>query len=308
MSDAGATTAQGASCEKIEQGYKSCRRRVKKDLKNWAWLIANVGGDNRKGLNALLAQFLDTLELLDLDSPYGCSLSVWKEVQEDLSNAFAGEANTPEMLALVDACQRHNVDKQHVFEPIQAADDWIVNREFKTFHQLETFCDSFGGSMVAALAPVLGVVKQDYGQAAIACGKVVMLTQVLANCVDDMKRNRNFLAKEDLEECAVDVARIKLRKPTQEFRHLVRLYTSRLDKMFLDAGQLVSCMDFDGRRSLSSLLAVCWKLASKMKLNPDSILDADGVLSSGEKFALRSKHVLGMDNKLPFVNDDHGHH
>ena len=45
-----------------------------------------------------------------------------------------------------------------------------------------------------------------------------------------------------------------------------------------------------------------------MKLNPDSILDADGVLTSGEKFALRSKHVLGMDFKLPFVSDDHGHH
>jgi phytoene/squalene synthetase len=308
MLDAGATTAQGVKCEKIEQGYKSCRRRVKKELKNWAWLISNVGGDNRKGLNALLAQFLDTLELFDLDSPDGCSLSVWKEVQEDLSNAFAGETTEPELLALVDACQRYDVDKQHVFEPVQVADEWIVKRGFKTFEELESFCDSFGGSMVAALAPVLGVVKQDYGQAAIACGKVVMLTQILANCVGDMKHNRYFLAKQDLEDCAVDVARVKLRKPNQEFRHLVRLYTSRLDKMFLDAGQLVSCMDFDGRRSLSALLAVCWKLASKMKLNPDSILDADGVLTSGEKFALRSKHVLGMDFKLPFVSDDHGHH
>lgn len=308
MLNAKATTVQDDRSEKIERGYKACRRRVKKELKNWVWLVSNVGGDNKKGVNALLAQFLDTLELLDLDSPDGASLGVWKEVQEDLANAFAGEPTKPELLALVDACQRYDVDKQHIFEPIQAVDEWIVKREFKTFQQLEAFCDSFGGSMVAALAPVLGVVKQDYSPAAIACGKVVMLTQILANCVVDMKHNRNFLAKQDLEDCAVDVARIKLRKPTQEFRHLVRLYTSRIDKMFLEAGQLVSCMDFDGRRSLSSLLAVCWKLASKMKREPDSVLSAEGVLTSGEKFAMRSKHVLGMDHKLAFVADDHGHH
>jgi phytoene/squalene synthetase len=302
------TNGTAVQSEKLEQGYKVCRRRAKKELKTWTWLVSNVGGDNKKGLNVMLAQFLETAELLDLDSPGGSSLGVWKEIQEDLANAFAGEAATPELTALVDTCERYDVDKQFVFEPIQAVDDWIVKREFKTFEQLEAFCDSFGGSMMAALAPVIGVVKQDFQEPAIACGKVVMLTQLLANCVGDMKHNRNFLAKDDLEDCAVDIARIKLRKPTQEFRHLVRLYTSRLDKMFIKAGELVGCMDFDGRRSLTSLLAVCWKLVSKMKVDPDSVLSADGVLTSGEKFALRSKHLLGMDYKLPFVPDDHGHH
>jgi len=37
--------AQG---ETLEQGYKACRKQVKKDLKPWSWLISNVGGDNKK--------------------------------------------------------------------------------------------------------------------------------------------------------------------------------------------------------------------------------------------------------------------
>ena len=135
-----------------------------------------------------------------------------------------------------------------------------------------------------------------------------MLTQILANCVNDMKCNRNFLAKQDLTECSVDVSRMKMRRPSEETKHLVRLYTSRLEPMFQEAGHLVATLDFDGKRTLTSLLATCWKMVSKMKLDPDCILSSEGVLTKSEKFSLRSKHLLGMDTKLPFVADDHGHH
>ena len=297
--------AQG---ETLEQGYKSCRRQVKKDLKSWSWLISNVGGDNKKGVYALLNHFLQTSELLDLESSNGQVLSVSKEMHEDLSQAFAGEFATPELAAVVDTCKRYEVDETFLFQIMEAADGWVAKREFQTFEQLEAFCESFGGSMVATLAPVIGVVRQMYEPSAIACGKAIMLTQILANCVNDMKHNRNFLAKQDIVECDVDISRLKMRKPTDQFKHLTRLYTSRIEPMYKEAGELVARLDFDGKRTLTSLLALNWKMLSNMKLDPDCILSADGVLSTGDKFSLRSKHYLGMETKLPFVAADHGHH
>ena len=297
--------AQG---EALDLGRKACRKHVKKDLKSWSWLLSNVGGDNKKGVYALLNQFLHTAEMLDLESSDGKVLEVSKEILKDVSDAFAGDCATPELAALVDTCNRYGVDQQYFFKPMEAADGWVTKRKFDTFEQLETFCASFGGSMIAALAPVIGVVKDDYEHAAIACGKAVMLTQILANCVSDMKANRNFLAKEDLADCEVDISRLKMRQPTEQFKHLVRLYTSRVEPMYHEAGHLVSCMDFDGKRSLTSLLSVCWKMVSNMKLDPSCVLSADGVLSKGDKFSLRSKHLLGMDTKLSFVPEDDGHH
>lgn len=297
--------AQG---ETLEQGYKACRKHVKKDLKPWSWLISNVGGDNKKGVYALLHQFLQTSDMLDLESTDGQVLEISKEIYQDLSNAFVGEFATPELAALADTCQRYNVDPQSFFNSIKAADNWVTKRSFDSFEQLDEFCEAFGGSMMAALSPVIGVIKPDYEHAATACGKAVMLTQILANCVRDMKSNRNFLAKQDLTECGVDVSRLKMRRPSEETKHLVRLYTSRLESMFQEAGHLVATLDFDGKRTLTSLLATCWKMVSKMKLDPDCILSSEGVLTKSEKFSLRSKHLLGMDTKLPFVADDHGHH
>ncbi len=293
--------------ETLEQGYKACRKQVKKDLKAWDWLISNVGGDNKKGVYALLNQFLQTSELLDLESTDGQVPEISKEIYRDMSNALAGNFATPELAALADTCNRYNVDPQCFFNSMEAADVWANKRTFDTFEQLDEFCETFGGSMMAALAPVIGVVKPDYEHAAMSCGKAVMLTQILANCVNDMKRNRNFLAKADLAECGVDISRLKMRRPSDEFKHLVRLYTSRLEPMYQEAGHLVSTLDFDGKRTLTSLLAACWKMVTNMKLNPDCVLSADGVLTKSEKFSLRSKHLLGMATKLPFVADDHGH-
>lgn len=294
--------------ETLEQGYKACRKQVKKNLKPWDWLISNVGGDNKKGVYALLHQFLQTSEMLDLESPDGQMLSISEEIQQDVSNAFAGDFATPELAALADTCYRYNVDPQCFYDSMEAADNWVTKREFTTFEQLDEFCEAFGGSMMASLAPVIGVVKPDYQHAATACGKAVMLTQILANCVNDIKHNRNFLAKEDLADCEVDISRLKMRRPTEQFKHLVRLYTSRLEPMYHEAGHLVSTLDFDGKRTLTSLLAACWKMVSNMKLDPNCILSADGVLTKADKFNLRSKHLLGMDTKLPFVAEDHGHH
>ena len=294
--------------ETLEQGYKACRKHVKKDLKSWDWLISNVGGDNKKGVYALLYHFLQTSELLDLETPAGQPLPVAEEIQQDLSNAFAGEFATPELAALVDTCNRYNVDPNGFYDSMEVANNWSTKREFDTFAELDKFCESFGGSMMASLVPVIGVIKPDYEHAATACGKAVMLTQILANCVNDMKHNRNFLAKEDLATCEVDISRLKMRRPSESFKHLVRLYTSRLEPMYHEAGHLVSTLDFDGKRTLTSLLATCWKMVSKMKLDPDCILSADGVLTKSDKFNLRSKHLLGMDTKLPFVAEDHGHH
>ena len=294
--------------ETLEQGYKTCRKHVKRDLKHWDWLISNIGGDNKKGVYALLNQFLQTNEMLDLECTNGQVPPISEEIHQDLSNAFSGDFASPELAALVDTCNRYNVDPQCFYDPMQAANNWVNKREFSTFKQLDEFCESFGGSIVTSLAPVIGVIKPDYKQAAAACGKAVMLTQVLANCVDDIKRNRNFIAKQDIAECEVDISRLKMRRPTEEFKHLVRLYTSRLEPMYHEAGKLVSTLDFDGKRTLTSLLAACWKIVSKMKVDPNCILSADGVLTKADKFGLRSKHLLGMDTKLPFIPGDHGHH
>lgn len=292
----------------IERGYKSCRGAGNQFFKGYLWPISNLPGPERRAVDTLLFNLMRTIDLFDLESVSGLSLDVWHEIRDDLSDAFRDQCSSVELAALVDASRRFNIPKQYLFDPLRGADLWIRNHKFDTFEDLEAFCSFVGGSTMAGVSPVLGLIKTDHELPAIACGKAIMLTQILANCVRDMKQNKVFFAIEDLEDCEVDIPRLKLRRPSQSFRFLVRLYVSRIEQLFLSGGAYVQHLDFDGKRTIKSLLAWHWKMLTKMKIEPECILSPDGVLSRREQLSLKSRHLLGMDNSLPFVSEVEHHH
>jgi len=52
-----------------------------------------------------------------------------------------------------------------------------------------------------------------------------------------------------------------------------------------------------------------WKMLQKMKVEPESILSEEGVLSKRDQLSLKSRHLLGMDKVLPIVSEpEHAHH
>lgn len=293
-----------------DRGYKSCRTAVKKFFKRHLWVTNNLPGEQRRGLDTVLYNLMRSIDLLDLESGDGLSLDVWHETRDALSDAFQDKCATIELAALVDTARKFNIPKQYLFDPIRGADHWIRSHEFETFDELESFCSHIGGSSLAAAMPVLGVIKDGWEVQAIQCGKAVMLTQILANSVSDLKQNKIFFAKEDLENCEVDIPRLKLRKESKEFRYLVRLYASRIEKMFYESSHLANHLDFDGKRSLKALLSMNWNMLYQMKVEPERILSEDGVLTGREQLSLKSRHLLGMEKAIPIVAEEeaHAHH
>ena len=287
----------------IDQGYRNCRIATKKFFKGQLWCINNLPGDQRKGIDPLLFLLMRTIGMLDLGSADGSSLDVWQEMRDDVNNAFNDQCASEELAALVDASRKFDVPKQHLIDPSQSAEQWSQNKKFKTFKELESFCSSIGGSALVAAMPVLGVIKPDYEDDAMRCGKAIMLTMILANCVNDMKLNKVFIAEEDLDDCEVDVQLLKLRRPSKSLQYLARLYVTRIERMLIDSRRLVQHLDFDGKRSLKSLLALVWNLLVKMKVEPECILNEEGVLSGRELLWLKSRHLMGIETGLPIIED-----
>ncbi|MDA7912000.1 squalene/phytoene synthase family protein [bacterium] len=292
----------------IERGYRSCRGAGRRYFKSQIWTSVNLPRDQRRALDAVLFNLMRTLDLLDLESADGRSLDVWFEVRDDLSDAFRGQCTSVELAALVDASRRFKIPKQFIFDPLRGADLWIRNQKFETFGELESFCSYVGGSSLVSAMPILGVIKPDFEVSAIECGKAIMLTQLLANCVNDMKRNKTYLAQDDMSQCELDIPRLKLRRTSPSLVHFVRLYASRIEKMFFRAKHLAEYLDFDGKRTLKSLLAIHWQMLLKMQLTPETILSELGVLNRQERLALQSRHLLGLERDIPIFIDSKVNH
>ena len=295
--------------EALALGYKNCQTETKEFFNGSLWMLGNFPSSQRRYVETVLHNIIRAIRLMELDSSNGLSLDVWHEIRDDLSDAFQERYTTVELAALIDTAKQFDIPKEFLFNPISGADTWIRNRKFETFEELETFASNMGGSSMAALVPVLGYVKPDYEVAAIECGKAIFLTQVVANCVGDIKQNKILIAQKDLEDCEVVLHRLKLRQGGDSVKHLVRLYCARIEKIFYAGGKLVSYLDFDAKRSVTSMLAYHWRLLQRMRLEPELILAEEGVLNRSDMLRLKSRHLLGLEGNIPILpEDDHHDH
>ena len=292
----------------LESGYKQSKVVAKRYFGNFLWATGNLPSEKQAAIQAVLNYLVRCWDYLDLESTDGMPLDVWCEFRDDLSDAFQGQYTSTDLAVLVDAVNKFNVPRQYFFDILEGLDSWIRNRGFDTFDDLLVFAYRMGGAPLAATVPVCGFVKTGYEEAAIKAGQSIYLTHVLANMVQDIKLNKTFVAKEDLDETEVSISRIKVRQMTQELKQLIRLYGARIEKLMYEGGKLVEYLDFDGRRSFTSLLAAHWSMLMKMRLQPEMILNPDGILSRRELFVLRTRHLMGLEGNVPVVPEVHDSH
>ena len=301
-------TQKSSRDEFLMRGLKSSRSAVRSLFKDAVWVTRNLPAEKRTELDSLGSHLVRCLDMLDLESTEGLPLDVWKEIRDELSDAFCGKWETPEHAALAHVVEKYQVPKQFIFDMVNGADYWIRFRGFETWEQLDTFASNLGGSAMAAAAKIMGVVKPGFEVPALNCGKAIFLTQRLASCVADLKSNRNFLAGEDLDRFKLEIHRVKMRQECPQLNHFVRFTVSRLEKIFVEAGKLVEHLDYGGARSVTSLLCLHWRMLTRLRMDPACLYDHDGVLTRRDLRGLRSRHLLGIEGGIPIISTDNGHH
>ncbi|MCH2180489.1 MAG: squalene/phytoene synthase family protein [Mariniblastus sp.] len=292
----------------IEAGYRSCRRLARQSFRPYTWIAANLPKPQRMGLEALAWYLGQCIELLDLESANQLPLEVWCEIRDDVGDALVGECTSIELAALADTCQNFSIPKQYLFDMLDGSDYWIRFRKLQTFDELEVLAYRLGGAMMAATVPVLGFVREDYEVPACRLGKAIFLTQILANALNDASRNKVFIAQQDILETEWEVDRFKLKQTSNSLTDLVKLYATRITRLFEEGGQLVNYLDFDGRRTIKSLIAFHWNLLQNMQRNPESLLKPGTILSNRDRFSLKTRHLLGMEGNVPVIPGDNPAH
>ena len=300
----------GFNADAIATGYKLCGRFVKESFRDYRWLVSNLPGEQKDGIYAIVWHWITCWDLLNLESPNRLPIEVWSDVRSDVSDAFLEQCTKEELAALVNTVRKFGISKQFLFDSLDGADLWIRKQKFDDFDELVTFAYRLGGAPLAAAVPVLGKTKPGFEVAAIKAGQAIFLTQMLVNSVSLFKQNKVFVAQADLEDCEVLPRRIKMRQGGEEWKNLVRLYCSRIEPMFYEGGELVKFLDFDGLRSIKSLLSLNWKCFVQLRRDPELALHPESLFSKRDHFALKFKHFMGNEGKnvpiIPAV-DDHAH-
>ena len=292
----------------LDLGYKKCRESAKRIFGPHFWMISNTTGEERRALHALGGYLSKVSQLQDRHTLDGLPSKEWESFRDEVAMALNGQVYSPELAALQDAVNRFEIPQQFIFDPLNAADQWMRSQGHETMDQYNAYTSRMGGSALAACMPIFETThgkKPRVLQATIGGGQALFQTQLLAHFAYDARQDQVFLPTEELETCKIDLEKVKAGEVDKSFRHLCRLQVSRIEPKFQSTGKILNNLELDGQRAFTSLLAWAWRLLMKIKSDPASILEIDGPLSKKEKFILKSKHYMGLEGGLPFIHPEH---
>ncbi len=267
-----------------------------------------MSGDNRRGVNAVLAHVARISHFLELLSADGLSLEAWSNYRYEVSEAFAGKCYKSELAALADTVDRFQIPRQFIFDPINAADSRIRKKTFQTFEQYDAFTSLLGGSPMAALMPIMDIQgdPKQWHPLAIRGGQAVLQAHFLSTFVQDLQQGQTYVPDSELRACKVDLDSVLAGEADKSFRHFCRVQVSRIEGRLELLGQLVHQVEFDGKRVLTSLLAYVCRLLFKIKADPSVLFDPEGPLTKNEAFKLKAKHWMGLEGNVPLIPEiDH---
>lgn len=295
----------------FDVGYKSCQQTAKQLFGPFLWMISNTTGNERKSLHAVISHLTRVSNFLDIHTEEGICTEAWENYREEVSVALTGKCRSAKLAALLDTVERYNIQPQHIMDPLDAADLWMRTRKLESREQFEQFTSLMGGSALASVLPIFEIhgEPESWRSTAINGGKAIYQTLLLSLLAHDARQNQLYFPKSDLEDCEVDIEKIKLGESDKNFRHFCRTQAAIIEPHLHEVGKLTFDMEFDGQRSFKSLLAWTWTTLMKIKTTPASVLEEGGPLTKQEKFKLKAKHWMGLEGGVTIIpTEDHGHH
>jgi phytoene synthase len=125
---------------------------------------------------------------------------------------------------------------------------------YPDFATLQRYCRLVAGGVGLMLGPVLGATSDRFREPGIGLGVAMQLTNVLRDIAEDLDAGRVYLPADELARFGVDRAALEGRRPTAEFRALMRFQVARARGLFAEADRVVCLFPQDGSRLTVRLL------------------------------------------------------
>ena len=174
---------------RIEASYRICRRVARRAASNFYFSFFMLPPQQRSAMFALYAFLRQTDDLTDAEESLEIRrtrLAQWRNRLEAALDGASEEATLP---ALVDAVRRFNIPSRHLFDVIDGCEMDLTRTRYKTFAELETYCEHVAAAVGLACIHVWGFDGEDAYEPARACGVAFQLTEFLVN-----RRTRDALS------------------------------------------------------------------------------------------------------------------
>lgn len=275
-----------------------CRRVCKKSGSNFVFSFYLFGRRRRQALEAFYAfcrKVDDAVDLAETPDKAIRQIAFWKEEVGRLAN---GIPEHPVGLALKPLVEAYDIPLQYLQEIVAGCEMDVTKKSYETFAELETYCYRVASCVGLVCLRLFGVSPTHPAeQAAMALGKALQLTNILRDIVTDLRRERIYIPREDLDRFSIRPA--DLANPDPANLNLFDLLYFEIERAtgFYQAAWNLFPKRGKERRRLAAAFSMGRSyetLLDKIAQNPLRVFEEKVCLSGLEKLKIAGQEVMRL--------------
>ena len=272
--------------KRIESAYRDCARLTRSASSNFYVAFLSLPNELRRAIYATYAFCRLCDDIVDeptVGADPGNELDLVQTALDDApSTKYVG---SPIFVALEDAIQRFELDKQYYVDVIDGCRMDITTNRYETFEDLRVYCRRVASAVGIICISIFGHSDRKAIEYADDLGIAFQLTNIVRDVREDFANGRVYLPQAELRAFGVAETELADDLPSDNFRELIRFQLDRA-RGFYQSGERVIPLAIRGRQCLELMSGFYFRILEKIEENDADVLSHRVSLSTTEKLSI----------------------
>lgn len=206
-----------------------CRDICKKSGSNFVRTFYLLGRERRLAMEAFYAFCRVIDDIVDESPDPALAHEGLRHWRTEIGHLFDDKPEERISIALLPSIRKYNIPREIFDEILTGCETDLTQTRYETFQDLELYCYRVASCVGLASLRIFGLelTPQTRG-AGIALGKALQLTNILRDIPGDLKRNRIYLPRREMEE--YDITENLLRNPDLSNQKLLEFLYHQINR------------------------------------------------------------------------------
>lgn len=236
----------------IQRGYDECYAILREHGKTFFVMAKLLGPERGRGIAALYGFARTSDDIVDVPGaetrPDQIKVELEK-MQHELNRAVEGQSLNPRFVVLANTISKYKIERFPFDDLLSGVAMDLSKNRYADFKELELYCYRVAGTIGLMITPVAGF-KRDSRALDFAkiLGTAFQLTNILRDVGDDLRRNRIYLPRNELEQFGLTEQDLVNHRNDANFRAFMDFQIDRAFELYREGIALIPLVTTLGGR------------------------------------------------------------
>ena len=289
--------------ERLREAYIECRAITREHAKTFYMATRFLPNEKQRGIFAIysLCRYIDDLvdEAEDLVSKkeldiagINKKLDKWKQKLQD---TYEGkEHDNPILIAFSDVLRNYEIPIELPFELMEGVCMDLYKNRYETFEEVYDYSYKVASIVGLMTSEVFGYSSKDALDYAVDLGIAMQLTNILRDVGEDLRKDRIYLPKEDLDQFGISEEELFAYTLDDKFKELMAFQIDRA-RHFYDQSDLgIPLLSEDSRLPVYLARYNYSRILDKIEENDCNVFEHRAYLNATEKLSIVPRILYRM--------------